>query len=69
LLYCFAGLGKSESDAIRWRELGNQSFKKGHDRKALEQYTLSMHYAPKPTEKRPKTKKNSFTIGIANRFC
>ncbi len=34
------GLGKSESDTTRWRELGNQSFKTGKDLKALEHYSL-----------------------------
>ena len=38
--------GKSENDSKRWRELGNQSFKAGNDRKALQMYNEAVIYAP-----------------------
>ena len=38
--------GKSENDSKRWRELGNQSFKAGNDRKAVQMYNEAVVYAP-----------------------
>ena len=38
--------GKSENESKRWRELGNQAFKVGNDRKALQMYNEAVIYAP-----------------------
>ena len=38
--------GKSENESKRWRELGNQAFKSGNDRKALQLYNEAIVYAP-----------------------
>ena len=40
--------GKRESESKRWRELGNQAFKAGNDRKALQLYNEAVIYAPQP---------------------
>ena len=38
--------GKSDNESKRWRELGNQAFKAGNDRKALQLYNEAVVYAP-----------------------
>lgn len=38
--------GKSAPDSKRYRELGNQAFKKGKDRKALKLFNEAVVYAP-----------------------
>ena len=40
--------GKSEAESKRWRELGNQAFKAGNDRKAVQLYNEAVIYAPQP---------------------
>ena len=37
--------GKNDNDSKRWRELGNQAFKAGNDRKALQLYNEAVIYA------------------------
>ena len=38
--------GKTDNESKRWRELGNQAFKAGKDRKALQMYNEAVVYAP-----------------------
>ena len=37
--------GKNDNDSKRWRDLGNQAFKTGNDRKALQLYNEAVIYA------------------------
>ena len=37
--------GKNDNDSKRWRDLGNQAFKAGNDRKALQLYNEAVIYA------------------------
>ena len=37
--------GKNDNDSKRWRDLGNQAFKTGNDRKALQLYNEAVVYA------------------------
>ena len=41
--------GKSANESKRYRELGNQAFKQGKDRKALKFYNEAVIYAPQAT--------------------
>ena len=51
--------GKTDNESKRWRELGNQAFKAGKDRKALQMYNEAVVYAPQRRNKPLKEKKVS----------
>ena len=45
--------GKTDNDSKRWRELGNQAFKAGNDRKAVQLYNEAVVYAPQRLAVKP----------------
>ena len=49
--------GKTDNESKRWRELGNQAFKAGKDRKALQMYNEAVVYAPQRKNTAPREKK------------
>ena len=49
--------GKTDNESKRWRELGNQAFKAGKDRKALQMYNEAVVYAPQRKNISPREKK------------